>query len=191
MQRIGTLLQRLTELSAKEKDYELIDIDLMLDYTRVVYADLLELRKNVAINHVATLPQPEAPKVIHKEVHAVAPVAATTERVIEAIIHPPKEEVKAAPVQEQVPPHLKYADVPVVDVRTHIGINDKYLYLSELFNNDKSAYDEAIKRLNTFTSLQAATKWVDAELVPKYNWDKENETVQSFYGLLNNCFLSM
>lgn len=188
MQRISTLLQRLTELSAKEKDYELIDIDLMLDYTRVVYADLLELRKNVAINHVAAPPQAEAPKVTH----AVAPVAATTERVIEAIVQQaPKEEVKAESVQVQVPPQVKYADVPMVDVRTHIGINDKYLYLSELFNNDKSAYDDAIKRLNTFTSLQDATKWMDKELAAKYNWDKESETVQSFYGLLSNCFLSM
>src|SRR5690349_18813231 len=121
MQRISTLLQRLTELSAREKDYELIDIDLMLDYTRVVYADLLELRKNVAINHVAAPPKPE-PKVIHEQAHAVAPVAATTERVIEAIVQQaPKEEVKAEPVQVQVPPQVKYADVPVVDVRTHIG----------------------------------------------------------------------
>ena len=44
MQRIATLLQKLTELSTQGKPSQ-IDIDLMLDYTRVIYADLLEERK--------------------------------------------------------------------------------------------------------------------------------------------------
>ena len=47
MQRIATLLQKLTELSTQGKPTQ-IDIDLMLDYTRVIYADLLEERKKLA-----------------------------------------------------------------------------------------------------------------------------------------------
>ena len=40
MQRIRTVLQKLTDLSQRNPDRTAIDIDLMLDYTRVIYADL-------------------------------------------------------------------------------------------------------------------------------------------------------
>ena len=54
MQRISTLIQKLSELAEQEKKLGLIDIDLMLDYTRVMYADLLEVRKNYALNDIVS-----------------------------------------------------------------------------------------------------------------------------------------
>jgi len=158
MQRIATLLQKLNELSLQGKNNTAIDIDLMLDYTRVLYADLLELRKNTPIT---------------------APLVA-----------PKLHETTGTQVSEPVAEN-KYANVPDNDIRTLIGINDKYLFVSELFGEDKIAYDAAIKHLNTFNNLTDATNWVKAELHQKYQWDKESETVQSFYNLLSSCFPSI
>lgn len=159
MQRITILLQKLNELSLQGKNNTAIDIDLMLDYTRVLYADLLELRKNTPIT---------------------APPVTTT-----------VPETTTPQTPEPIATQNKYADVPNNDIRTLIGINDKYLFLSELFGEDKVAYDAAIKHLNTFNSLAEATNWVKAELHQKYQWDKESETVQSFYNLLSSCFPSI
>ena len=50
MQRISTLLQKINELAAKDKEAGVIDIDLMMDYTRVLYADLQEWRARVSFN---------------------------------------------------------------------------------------------------------------------------------------------
>ena len=47
MERIATLLDKIREISTKP-DAGIIDIDLMMDYTRVMYADLLEWRNKVA-----------------------------------------------------------------------------------------------------------------------------------------------
>lgn len=164
MQRINTLLQKLTELAAQDVKPTIIDIDLMLDYTRVLYADLLEVRKDATTVHIPPQPVSSVPRVD----------TGITDY-----------------VPDTTPPEIKYADVPNNDIRTQIGINDKYLYISELFGDDKVAYDTAIKQLNSFNTLAEATAWVDNELSITYNWDKESETVHSFYNLLSNSFSAM
>lgn len=174
MQRINLLIQKLADIAGSDKDKSIIDTDLMLDYTRVLYADLLELRKNQLLmpaqedsNQQASVPVPTQ----HAEqTHEAESDIATEEPVIVT---------------------TNVADVPAIDIRTSIGINDKYLYLSELFMDDKAAYDAAIKQLNTCNSLQEALNYTESELHGKYNWDKENPTVQSFYSLLSNSFPSI
>lgn len=188
MQRISTLLQRLTELAEHDKERNLIDLDLMLDYTRVVYADLLEIRKNIAIN---TISEPAPVKTTTYNEPETPPTEATIEPIParqEPAIAKPMVEEQAAEQHIEIPREVKYAGVPNIDVRTHIGINDKYLYISELFKDDRAAYDNAIKQLNAFDTLETATHWVDTELSNKYNWDKESDTVHSFYTLLSNSF---
>lgn len=159
MRRVPTLLEKLQELAEQGKDVTVLDIDLMLDYTRVLYADLLEIRKVMP-------PKNELPD--HEEQEVIIP----------------EEKKKIAPVT----PSEKYAEVPDIDIRSHIGINDKYVYISELFNDDKSAYDTAIKELNSFTSKDPAMDYVENQLSAKYNWNEESETVQSFYSLVISCF---
>lgn len=70
------------------------------------------------------------------------------------------------------------------DIRRLVGINDKYLFISELFGNDKDAYEAIMDELNNLETHQQAVNWLNA----KMHWDDEQETVQSFYGLLSNFF---
>ncbi len=165
MQRISTLLQKLTELS-ENKNLTAIDIDLMMDYTRVLYADLIDAKKTAAVSKPEMKPAP----IVNTETQ-----------------NTPEEQTTL----ETPPPTTQYSNVPAHDIRTLIGINDKYLFISELFNNDKSAYDAAIKHLNDFSNAGEALEWTENELATKYSWDNENETTQSFYSLLNRCFPSM
>ncbi|MCB0697996.1 MAG: hypothetical protein KDC07_11560 [Chitinophagaceae bacterium] len=165
-QRIPILLQKLKELSEQGNNLSAIDIDLMLDYTRVLYADLLEIKKTTpAIQPNIPLPKTEEPS---------APSSQTT----------PGTEPK-------IDDTMQYAEVPAFDIRTMIGINDKYLFITELFADDRSAYDDAIKTINTFTRSNQAIEWVNKELAKKYKWDPENETTVSFYELLSKFFPSM
>lgn len=55
MQRTKTLLQKITDLARAEDKISLIEIDLKMDYTRVLYADLIEWRNRMAFN--STIPQ--------------------------------------------------------------------------------------------------------------------------------------
>ncbi len=164
MQRIKLLIQKLADMAGSDKDKTVIDIDLMLDYTRVLYADLLELRNNkLLIPAQDNTPEQPAPSVPETPVATTGPIILTAN---------PEE-------------------VPAIDIRTNIGINDKYLYISELFLDDKSAYDAAVKELNKCNSLHEAMRFADNELNNKYNWDKESPTVQSFYTLLSSSFPSI
>jgi hypothetical protein len=45
---------------------------------------------------------------------------------------------------------------PVTDLKTSIGINDRFLFINELFEGDMRNYDETLRKLNTCATLQDA-----------------------------------
>lgn len=308
MERIRNILQRLQDLYYSNHQKSAIDVDLMLDYTRVMYADLLEWRKQFKeplttetaeknapvitneekkeeskeqVNQVLQVeeqeagvksekePEVEIPKeehaenVITEEINAPEPektifqpierdepapkelVIEETEPVVD--IHPEKESVNAlmtdasgisfeppakhevksevlkeeltveAPVVNQpveempapAPVEIPLPDMAAIprkveplqpaqlfhaakaankDIRSSIGINDKYLFLNELFNNHKSNYEETLDKLNHFSNIDQAKDWILTKVVPAQKWDKEDATVQSFYDMLAKHF---
>ena len=94
------------------------------------------------------------------------------------------------PVAEQKPlqPHLFSAVKTPKDIRNAIGINDKYLFLNELFNNHKSNYEEALDKLNHFSTADQAEDWIRTKIAPANKWDREDATVESFYTIVRRHF---
>ncbi len=82
----------------------------------------------------------------------------------------------------------KLNNEPVKDLRKAIGINDKYLFIKELFRNDETAYERSLKTLNSFSILQEAEYWIQREMKYKLGWDDNDTTVQSFYHLVKRRF---
>jgi hypothetical protein len=82
--------------------------------------------------------------------------------------------------------HLKEA--PVKDLRKAIGINDKFLFVNELFRGDEGMYDRSIKTINNFHILPEAEYWINRELKVKLGWNDSKETVQHFYSLVRRRF---
>lgn len=86
--------------------------------------------------------------------------------------------------QSFIPPtHVKQKDI-----RNAIGLNDKYLFLNELFHNNKEAYDLAISKINNMESYETAKSWVDENLQQNLQWERNDSTVITFYGLLEKHF---
>lgn len=168
MQRIPTLLQKISELSAKNDKISLIELDLMLDYTKVIYADILEYRNRIAFNNSLAADNPVQTNNSDK----------AEETKHETPVNQP------APVKEEVLPNTSINNNK--DFRNLIGINDKYLFISELFGNNRDDYEAILNEINAFENYIQATNWLNA----KTNWDEENETAQLFYGLLNSFFNS-
>ncbi len=61
---------------------------------------------------------------------------------------------------------------PITDIKTAITIQDKFLYLKQLFNNNIQAYNESIEKLNTCENSDDAGVFF-IELANKYNWNLE------------------
>lgn len=81
----------------------------------------------------------------------------------------------------------KFEEKKVIDLRTTIGINDKFLFINELFDGNMRIYDEIIQKLNTaVTMAQADLLMLDLKIA--YNWDSESPTVKKFVELIRKKF---
>ncbi len=79
-------------------------------------------------------------------------------------------------------------EVPLKDLKKGIGLNDKFLFMTELFRNDEAMYDRSIKTINGFNIYQEAQFWMERELKIKLGWDDEQEATQHFYDLVKRRF---
>jgi hypothetical protein len=81
----------------------------------------------------------------------------------------------------------KLQENKIIDLRTSIGINDKFLFINELFEGNMRIYDEAIQKLNASSTMaQVDLLLLDLKIV--YNWDSESPTVKKFVELVRRKF---
>ena len=79
-------------------------------------------------------------------------------------------------------------EAPIRDLKKAIGVNDRFLYINELFRGDESMYERSIKTINGFSILPEAEYWIQRELKVKLGWSDGNETVQQFVQLVRRRF---
>ena len=80
-------------------------------------------------------------------------------------------------------------DSPIRDLRKAIGINDRYLFISDLFRGDEPMYERSIKTINSFSIFPEAEYWMNRELKVKLGWDENRDTVVHFYQLVKRRFI--
>jgi len=79
-------------------------------------------------------------------------------------------------------------EIPVKDLRKAIGINDRFLYINDLFRGDETMYERSIKTINSFNIYAEAEYWITRELKTKLGWSKDHPTVQGFDQLVKRRF---
>lgn len=77
---------------------------------------------------------------------------------------------------------------PISDLKAAININDKLLYVKDLFNGYSLAYSEAIEILNRFSSFTEADTFLRKNYVAKNNWEGKPETTDKFYAVLRRRY---
>ncbi|HFB62293.1 MAG TPA: hypothetical protein ENJ69_04850 [Bacteroidetes bacterium] len=75
----------------------------------------------------------------------------------------------------------------ISDLREAIGINDKFLFINELFNGDLERYNKVLDELNGFAGLSGAQTYL-AELQVQYQWDEESPAYRKLSDLLERKF---
>jgi len=65
----------------------------------------------------------------------------------------------------------KMQSKPIQDINSAIGLNDKFIFIRELFNNDKDYYNETIQILNNFDNYENAIEFLNEN----FEWDEEDK----------------
>lgn len=79
-------------------------------------------------------------------------------------------------------------ETPVKDLRKAIGINDRFLFINELFRGDESMYERSIKTINSFSIFAEAEYWINRELKVKLGWNVDDAAVIHFDQLIKRRF---
>jgi hypothetical protein len=79
-------------------------------------------------------------------------------------------------------------DTPVRDLKKAIGVNDRYVFINQLFRGDEVMYERSIKTINGFRILPEAEYWMERELKVKLGWDENREITRHFYQIVKRRF---
>jgi hypothetical protein len=90
-------------------------------------------------------------------------------------------------MSEEVTLAEKFQQNPVRDLRSAIGINDKFLFVNELFGGSMEKYNKSIENLNDLKTLNGAMIYLN-ELKVELQWNSSNEAYQRLKDLVSRKF---
>ena len=93
----------------------------------------------------------------------------------------------SAQLHPQTPAHIQQGPV-VSDIKAAISMNDKLLFVKDLFNGYGMAYTEAIELVNRCKTFDEADRFLKSNYVVKNSWGDKPNTVDKFYAVLHRRF---
>ncbi|MGE8300380.1 MAG: hypothetical protein ACN6OW_12470 [Sphingobacterium paramultivorum] len=76
----------------------------------------------------------------------------------------------------------------LTDIKAGISLNDKLLFIKDLFNGYSLAYSEAVELLNRFTSYAEADAFLQTNYAIKNKWADKPHTVEKLYDVLRRRY---
>lgn len=76
----------------------------------------------------------------------------------------------------------------IVDLKKAISLNDKFTFIHQLFNEDQTAYESVIKKIDEAGNKDDAFKTVE-HLMKQYKWEEEDQAFQKFKNLISRKFV--
>ena len=83
----------------------------------------------------------------------------------------------------------KLGQQPIKDLTKSIGLNQKFLFMNDLFEGENEKYKEAVEVINNFSTFIDADKYINNDLKNKFNWDLDSISAQKFIDLVKRRFL--
>ena len=77
---------------------------------------------------------------------------------------------------------------PIKDLKAAINLNDKMLFVRDLFNGYSLSYSEAIEILNRFAKFDEADAFLKQNYIVKNNWEGKQSTYDKFYAVIKRRF---
>jgi hypothetical protein len=207
------LLSQTRKLESGKHTLHQIDKDLLLEKTRALYEQMMAL-ENIPPEEKAPVAEPRqvtaAPATEETAEEVVVEVPEkesqdTSEPKVEKEVQEEKfadsskttldlfSEAPAETLGDSLTPSEKPAVADslqisgISDLREAIGINDKFLFINELFNGDLERYNKVIDELNGFSGFLGAQTYL-TELQVQYQWEENGQAYQKLNNLLERKF---
>lgn len=172
----------------EEKIIELLQVD-----EAAVEAELDEIKRNAAtMQHISNKSKPqllfdmdddEIPTLPRQK-----PPVAFPKEINDAVINNHSNSVNEFLKETKTELSEALTDIPVKDLKKAIGVNDRFLYINELFRGDEVMYERSIKTINSFSIWPEAEYWIRRELKTKLGWIDTDRTVIQFDQLVKRRF---
>ena len=175
----GVRIEELGVDDDEDADSELIDssTDRLIDTDSDTNTELIDSSTDRLIDSVPVPEEKSVPeeedsgirtyKIVRENVHTLGDVLEKTE-----------DNSLAARLQRK----------PVSDLISAIGINDKFLFLNELFGGSMEKYNKSIRSLNSFSTLLGAKTYM-SELQIEFQWDCNSDAYKKLADLVERRFI--
>ena len=196
-----------SDILANEKYPSQLDLELFLHKVEKLY------QKSIVFNHLSLFDGfEESETEVKPAIPESAPV--NNETIQQTILSPPpilhmetttpvistetKPVIPGSPVDETIPetkppkkeeraPEASPAKRSIADLKSSIGINDKFQFTNELFKGNMQEFNIAVEQLNASETLDSAMAYIGG-LKRLYGWDEEHETVKRLLNLIERRY---
>lgn len=83
----------------------------------------------------------------------------------------------------------KLGRTKINDLKTAIGLNQKFLFMNDLFEGENTQFNDAVSKLNAFSAREEAVHFMNTELAVKYHWKEEHPSVVAFKELIERRYM--
>lgn len=171
-------------LKQEEKILEVLKVD-----EKEIEEELEQMKKNaLAKNQMSENAKPvlvfdpieDVPTLTHQ-----TPTSDTQKNINESSVRPESLNEKLKQSKMELSDML--TEAPLRDLKKAIGVNDRFLFINELFRGDEAMYERSIKTINNFSIYPEAQYWIERELKVKIGW-KDSDIVRQFDQLVKRRF---
>jgi hypothetical protein len=179
-----------TAAAADKEEEKIIEV-LQIDEAEIE-AELEEIKRNAEAKNVMSVqnkppivfdPVEDTPTLIHQR-----PADKPKKELHEALGDGSGDSLNEKLKQAKMELSDALQDVPIKDLKKAININDRFLYINELFRGDEVMYERSIKTINSFAIYPEAEYWIKRELKLKLGWDDRMPIVKQFDQLVKRRF---
>jgi hypothetical protein len=138
----------------------------------------------------------EAPTLVHHaQQEAFSPVAERKEQTQRAevfefntVLASQAESLNEKLKEEKTEVATALQAAPIRDLKKAIGVNDRFLFVNDLFRGDENMYERSLKTINNFSIYAEAQYWIQRELKVKLSWPDNSDSVNLFDQLIKRRF---
>ena len=173
------------EIPQEEKIIEVLQVD-----EKEIEEELEEIKRNAEAKNQMSIhtnpvlmfdPIEDVPTLTHQ-----TPIPAPQKEINETSARPESLNDKLKQSKFELSDML--TEAPVRDLKKAIGVNDRFLFINELFRGDEAMYERSIKTINNFSIFPEAQYWIERELKVKIGWKESNPIVKQFDQLVKRRF---